>query len=268
MNASVEWLLEFAGATATPAALRDLITSRVATVDGLEPQRSDLADIVVAMVLEAQKHPDSDHLSVTRVDDGSGDVLDVVCGAPNVRAGAKYPFARTGVTLPGGLRIERRKIRGAVSNGMLCSARELNLGDDHEGILELQTSASPGTPFLEAYPSGDYTLDIDIAPNRPDLLSHLGLAREVAAALGGRAKFVAPPGAEAVPIPAIEEHAAGTRTGTTGGITVRVDDGEGVRAFNGAVIRGVKVGPSPDWLVKRLASVGARSSNNVVDATN
>lgn len=268
MKASVEWLRELSGTEVTPVEMRDLITSRVATVDALEPLREDLSSIVVAHVVEAGRHPDSDHLSVTRVDDGSGEILDVVCGAPNVRAGRRYPFARTGTVMPDGLKIERRKIRGQVSNGMLCSAHELKLGAVQEGLMELDTDAAPGTPFLHAYPAGDYRLDIDVAPNRPDLLSHLGVARELAAAVGTKARFALPPDAESVPNPEIVEHPPGTREGVTGGVTVRVEDAEGVRAFNGVVIRGVKIGPSPDWLQRRLIAVGSRPINNVVDATN
>ncbi len=107
-----------------------------------------------------------------------------ICGAPNVAAGVRYPFAPVGTTMPNGMKIERRKIRGRISNGMLCSARELGLGADHEGILALSTDAAPGTPLLEALPLGDVRLVVDVMPNRPDLLSHQGLAREIAAATG------------------------------------------------------------------------------------
>src|SRR5689334_457941 len=137
MNVSYEWLKAFVPFDASPARIRDLITSRVATVDELAPLRTDLSPIVVARVVEAAPHPDSDHLHVTKVDAGTGELLDVVCGAANVKAGKLYPFAATGTVMPNGMKIERRKIRGALSNGMLCSARELALGDDHAGILEL-----------------------------------------------------------------------------------------------------------------------------------
>ena len=183
MNVSYEWLRAFVPFHETPAKLRDLITSRVATVDELVPLRADLAPIVIARVVEAVPHPDSDHLWVTRVDDGSGTLLDVVCGAPNVQAGKLYPFAPSGTTMPNGMKIERRRIRGQTSNGMLCSARELGLGEDQEGILELSVEATPGTPLLKVMPAGDARLVIDVMPNRPDLLSHLGVAREIAAAV-------------------------------------------------------------------------------------
>src|SRR6185503_15942406 len=118
-----------------------------------------------------------------------GAPLEVVCGAPNVQAGKKYPFAPAGSTLPGGLKLDRRKIRGIESNGMLCSAKELGLGADQGGILELDTPAPPGTPFLEAIPVSDEQIVIDVSANRPDLLGHKGVAREVAVGLGATVKL-------------------------------------------------------------------------------
>jgi phenylalanyl-tRNA synthetase beta chain len=184
MNVSYAWLKTFVDFDLASRALRDLLTRRVVTVDEVVPLRTDLSPIVIGHVVECARHPDSDHLSVTKVDAGTGELIDVVCGAPNVKAGKRYPFAPVGTTMPNGMKVERRKIRGAVSAGMLCSARELGLGDEHEGIMELDVDAPPGTPFLEALPVGDTRLVLDVAPSRPDLLSHLGVAREIAAALG------------------------------------------------------------------------------------
>ena len=183
MNVSHEWLRALVPHSLTPQQVRDVLTMRVATVDELVPLREDLAPIVIGRVVQAARHPDSDHLWVTKVDAGGPEPLDVVCGAPNVREGALYPFAPTGTTMPGGLKIEKRKIRGQWSNGMLCSARELGLGENHEGILELDVDARPGTRFLAAVPAGDTRIVVDVLPNRPDLLSHLGIARELAAAI-------------------------------------------------------------------------------------
>jgi phenylalanyl-tRNA synthetase beta chain len=261
MNASYNWLKAFVDFDETPEQLRDLITSRVATVDELKALRADLENIVVARVVQEGPHPDSDHLHVTKVDAGTGELLDVVCGAPNVTAGKLYPFAKTGTVMPNGLRIEKRKIRGQTSNGMICSARELNLGDDHEGVMELAIDVPPGTPFLEALPVGDTLIVIDVGANRPDLLSHLGVAREIAA-LTGRKLALPRLGLLAPGIP------PANRTGKAGPLTVKVDDESLVRRFMGVVVRGVKVGPSPKWLVDRLASIGSRSINNVVDASN
>ena len=137
MNISYNWLKDFVDVDLPPARLAEVITSRTATVDAVEALRDDLRQFVVARVVECAPHPDSDHLSVTKVDAGTGELLDVVCGAPNVRAGKLYPFAKTGTKMPAGFTIERRKIRGAVSNGMLCSAREIGLGEEQDGILEL-----------------------------------------------------------------------------------------------------------------------------------
>ena len=285
MLISHEWLRAFVPHTLSPDELRDLITTHVATVDGVERLRADLHSIVVARVVQAARHPNSDHLWVTKVDDGSGELLDVVCGAPNVVEGMLYPFARTGTVLPAGLKIEKRKIRGETSNGMLCSARELGLGEEHDGILALDTlgmDVAPGTPFLDAVPVGDVRYEIDVLANRPDLQSHLGLAREVAALTGaslgdpaelfeldatsGELRFgdgvhgrVPTAGGEAVG----DAYRAGS-----GGAHVQLDDPDGCPRYMGVVIRGLKVGPSPEWLSLRLSALGLRSISNVVDATN
>ena len=262
MNISYEWLRSLVPVSHTANELRDLITAHTAPVDAVLPLRSDLAGVVIARVIEARRHPDSDHLWVTRVDAGGPELVDVVCGAQNVTEGKLYPFAPAGTTLPGGLKLEKRKIRGAMSNGMLCSSRELGLGDDHQGILELQIEATPGMPFLDAVPVGDTRIVIDTPPNRPDLLSHRGVAREIAAVTGAPLRTddarTSPSGA-----PRRAEF-----EGVTGDVTVRLDHPEGAPRYMGAVIRGVKVGASPQWLVERLEAVGSRSINNIVDATN
>lgn len=261
MNASYEWLKSLVPFDLTPAELRDLLTARCATVDEIVPLRADLADVVIGLVVEAGRHPDSDHLWVTKVDAGTGELLDVVCGAQNVQAGRKYPFAPSGSTLPGGLKLERRKIRGAVSNGMLCSARELLLGDDHAGILELTTDAPPGTPFLSAVAVGDTRLVVDVTPNRPDLLSHVGLAREIAAATGvALQRTIVDAG---VPMPQSAPERA-----SAGGVAVELQDANRCPRYMGVVLRGVRIAPSPVWLTERLLAIGVRPISNVVDVTN
>jgi phenylalanyl-tRNA synthetase beta chain len=264
VNASYEWLKAIVPFDLTAEQIRDLITARCCPVDELVRLRADLASVVVGQVVEAGPHPDSDHLWVTKVDAGNGELLDVVCGAPNVKVGAKYPFAAAGTTLPGGLKLEKRKIRGATSNGMLCSAHELALGAEHEGILELTTNLPPGTPFLDAIAVGDTRIVIDVTPNRPDLLSHLGIAREIAAATGGVAQLPSIEGATATIAAAVRS----TSEGASGGVRVKLEDPEGCPRYAGVLIRGVTIGPSPAWLVERLAAVGSRSINNVVDVTN
>jgi phenylalanyl-tRNA synthetase beta chain len=263
MNASYDWLKAFINLDATPQALRDLLTGHTATVEEVVPLRADLAPIVIGRVLEAGRHPDSDHLWLTKVDAG-GDPLEVVCGAPNVVQGALYPFAPVGTTMPNGIKIERRKIRGIYSNGMLCSARELGLGDDHQGILELHIDAKPGTPFLTVMPAGDTRLVIDVGANRPDLLSHLGIARELSVVTGRPWQLPEITGLPA----ALPKAKTTTGSASTAGIEVRVDLDTRTRRYMAAVVRGITVGPSPEWLVKRLDAVGVRSISNVVDATN
>ncbi len=263
MNVSVQWLNAFVSTGLSAPALRDLLTAHTATVEEMIALRADLAPIVIARVVEEAAHPDSDHLHITKVDVGTGELLDVVCGAPNVTAGKLYPFAPTG-TVIGGMKIEKRKIRGQTSNGMLCSARELGLGDDHEGILELDLDAAPGTPFLSVVPVGDTRLVVDVLPNRPDLLSHLGVARELSA-ITGRPLALPEIGVSDVAIP---EPKRFRRAGNAGGIVLHLEDARLASRYMGVVVRGVKVGESPSWLKERLAAIGARSVNNVVDATN
>ena len=263
MNASYDWLRDFTEFDLSPEQLRDVITKRAATVDEVVHLRADLRDVVVGLVVEASPHPDSDHLWVTKVDAGTGELLDVVCGAPNVQVGMRYPFAPSGSTLPGGLKLERRKIRGQTSNGMLCSARELALGTEHDGILPLHTDAAPGTPFLSAWPAGDIRLVVDVLPNRPDLLSHHGLAREIAAYTGAELRM---PEHEHMMMGLSFAHEA--TNGDTAGVRVVLEDPEACPLYTATVIRGVHVGPSPAWLADRLVSVGLRPINNVVDVTN
>lgn len=264
MNVSYEWLKAFVPFTESAAQLRELITAHIATVDELVSLREDLAPIVVARVVHEAAHPDSDHLHVTKVDAGTGTLLDVVCGAANVTAGKLYPFAPTGTTMPNGLKIQKRKIRGQISDGMICSATELKLGDDGEGVMELDIDVPPGTPFRSVYNVGDVRLVVDVGANRPDLLSHLGLAREVAAVTQ---KPFALPKIEGLG-GSIATAVTGENAGTAANVEVQVAEEGLVRRFMGVVIRGVKVGPSPEWLVQRLEAIGSRSINNVVDASN
>ncbi|HEY6088758.1 MAG TPA: phenylalanine--tRNA ligase subunit beta, partial [Gemmatimonadaceae bacterium] len=265
MNASYEWLRALVPFKLSPIELRDLLTSRCATVDDLVTLREDLRDVVIGRVVEVARHPNSDHLWVTKVDAGGEILVDVVCGAANVKVDTLYPFAPVGAVLPGGVKIEKRKIRGETSEGMLCSAKELGLGQDQEGIMALSIAAEPGSRFLDAMPIGDTRLVIDVLPNRPDLLSHEGLAREIAAATG---ETVNRPEIAEEKSYVIRTHTVKATSGKVGDVTVRLEDSDGCVRYAGAVITGLKVGPSPDWLVQRLQSVGSRSINNVVDATN
>ena len=265
MIVSHAWLRAFVPHALSAESLGQLLSAHVATLEGMERTRAELAPFVVAQVVASERIPET-RLSFNRVDDGSGTLQEVVCGAPNVVVGAKYPLARVGTVIPGkgGITIERRRIRGFTSAGMLCSAMELGLGEDHDGILALETDAAPGTPLLDVLAAGDVRLELDVLANRPDLLSQRGVAREVAALTG--VPLEQPPELRA--LPPVPASVVGAREASAAGVTVHVEDAEGCPRYAAAVIRGVRVGPSPDWLRERLDGVGARAINNVVDATN
>jgi phenylalanyl-tRNA synthetase beta chain len=264
VKASLRWLSDLLGAPLDARSALERLPMLGVPVDAVEPLHHDLAQVVIAEVLEVARHPNADRLSLCKVNAG-GPVLSVVCGAKNVTAGRRYPFAAVGTTLPGGMVLERRKIRGEYSEGMLCSASELRLGEDHEGILELETTAAPGTPFLDAVPVADTRLELDVTPNRPDLLSHLGLARDLGAVLGRPVRL--PAFAEPAAAAPRAVRAAGA-AGETAGVRIAIEDAEGCPRLTAAVLRGVTVRQSPPWLRMRLEAAGVRAINNVVDATN
>lgn len=270
MNVSLRWLEAFLRRPLDPKDVVARLAMLGAPVDAVEPLRADLGDIIIGVVDDVQPHPNADRLRVCLVTDGSGTQRHVVCGAPNVTAGKKYPFAPVGATVPTGKdgkpsTMARAKIRGEISEGMLCSARDLALGLDHDGILELNTDAAPGTRLLDAVPLADHRLIVDVTPNRPDLLGHKGVARELAASYSVPFRLPAiPDKTKADILPARR----GTTTGQVGGVEIAIEDTEGCGRFHAALMRGVKVGPSPSWLRERLEAVGERSINNVVDATN
>ncbi len=270
MLLSRRWLEDFLRRPLEISDLSDRLGMLGAPVDAVTPLYQELAAVVVGRVESVERHPDADRLTVCQVSYGGDETITVVCGAPNVTAGKLYPYAKVGTTLPGGLTLEKRKIRGIASNGMLCSARELELGEEHDGILELETNAPPGTPLTEVLDLADHQLEIDVTPNRPDLLGHKGVARELAADLGIQFRLPEIPGAggsanrAAVPAP---QQAQGGE-GQTAGVRIAIDDREGCSRFLAGVVRGVTIGPSPEWLRRRLLAVGLRPINNVVDATN
>jgi len=287
MIVSRRWLEALLGQPLDARDAAERLTVHAAAVDAVVPLHQELGDVLIARVLEVKKHPDADRLSLCLVDAGGGaQPVEVVCGAPNVQAGKIYPYAPVGAVLPGGLKLERKKIRGVESNGMLLSAKELGLGADHSGILELDTAAPPGARFIDAVGIGDHQIVIDVPANRPDLLCHKGVARELGASLGAPVKLPSIPGARERSaataaeggVPAGRSRAsrpsgaAGpsgrVTSGVVDGVEVRLEDAEGAPRYMIAVIRGVKVGPSPAWVVERLTAVGQRPINNVVDATN
>jgi phenylalanyl-tRNA synthetase beta chain len=266
MLASRRWLEAFLRQPIDSRDAADKLAMLGAPVDSITPIGEELAPFVVGLVTDVKPHPNADKLRVTSVDDGSGTPLQVVCGAPNVTAGHRYPLARVGVTMPGpdGFKLKKSKLRGETSEGMLCSARELGLGTEHDGIFTLDTDAAPGTPLLDVLALSDDQLEVDVTPNRPDLLGHKGIARELAIAYNVPYRLPEIAGLASIDLPTPVRYSDET---TVGGIRLAIAD-RGCDRFLAAVIRGIKVGPSPDWLVERIEAVGLRSINNVVDVTN
>jgi phenylalanyl-tRNA synthetase beta chain len=233
-------------------------------VEDVQITGAALEGIVVGHILTREKHPDADKLWVTTVDvagnnlgdDGNPAPLQIVCGAQNFVAGDKVPVALVGATLPDGNTIKKAKMRGIESRGMNCSARELGLGDDHAGLLILHPDAPVGVPIAEHLGLSDTVIDLEITPNRPDCMSMLGVAREVGAVYATPYAI----GRE-VPVPPVGEL-------TSRLVQVSIDDPERCPRYTARVIKGVKIGPSPDWLAERVRAAGARSINNIVDVTN
>ncbi|MEZ4586091.1 MAG: phenylalanine--tRNA ligase subunit beta [Gemmatimonadales bacterium] len=264
MKVSRRWLEDFLKRPLSIADLRGRLAMLGAPVDAVESLAGELAPVVVGLVEAAEPHPNADRLRVCQVAIGGGERRQVVTGAPNVEAGRRYPFAGVGVTLPNGLTLEKRKLRGEISEGMLCSEIELGLGADADGLMTLETEADPGTPLVDVLGLDDDRLELDLAPVRGDLLGHKGIARELAASLGVIARLPVVPDApaELPPFRRSETPLA------AGGVEIRIAPGSAGRRFTAAVIEGVTVGPSPAWLARRLEAVGQRPINNVVDVTN
>jgi len=193
-------------------------------VDGIEREGEGLDGVVIAEVVDVGKHPDADRLSVCKVNDGSGDLVDVVCGAPNVVKGMKSPLARPGVKLPNGLKLRKSKIRGVVSNGMLCSAVELGLGDESDGIITLPDDAEVGSALTDYLGLPDAVIDLDLTPNRGDCFSVLGIARDVSALTATDMKS---PDIDSVPATIEDTH------------PVELGAPEGCPRFAGRVIRNI-----------------------------
>ena len=256
MKFTLGWLKTHLDTSASLREIADMLTAIGLELEGIEDRAEKLRPFIVAYVVEAKQHPDADRLRVCLVDTGT-EKLQVVCGAPNARTGMKGVFARSGTTIPGtGLELKKSSIRGQESNGMLCSAREMGLGDDHSGILDLPADAPVGKPFASVLGLDDPVIDIAITPNRADCLGVRGIARDLAAAGLGALK------------PRTVEPVAGKFKSPVG---VAFDFPQAANAcpyFVGRVIRGVKNGPSPKWLQDRLTAVGLRPISALVDITN
>jgi phenylalanyl-tRNA synthetase beta chain len=249
----LSWLREYVEVDLEPEALADRLTLLGMEVQSLERWGADWRDVVVGELLAVDKHPRADRLSLTRVSVGSGEPLEIVCGATNIAVGQRVPVALPGAVLPGGRVIERTEKMGVASNGMLCSGDELRLTADGEGILILPDTAPLGTPLVDLY--GDWVLDVDVKPNRGDALSMLGLAREVSAVNGSPVRF--PDSEPPEDGPPVEDRLA-----------VVVEEPDLCPRFVGRWVAGVRVAPSPDVVQARLLAAGVRPISNVVDASN
>ncbi len=262
MKLSYNWLKDYLEFDLTPQQIADAMTDIGIEVDSVEEQEEipgGLAGVVVAEVLECVPHPDSDHLHVTKVDDGSPEPVTVVCGAPNVAAGQKVLFARIGTVLPGDFKIKKSKIRGVESFGMICAEDELGIGEDHSGIMVLPAEAVVGTPAKEyLHLKTEAVIEYEITANRVDASSHIGVARDLYAWMR----------LNDIPCtfkyPSIEAWKPGEGTA----VPIDVQDPSAAPRYCGITLKGVKVGPSPEWLRKRLLAIGLRPIDNVVDVSN
>ena len=257
MKFSVNWLREFVDLPPSVDALAELLTLAGVEIEGTERRGANIDKVVVAQINASTQHPNADRLTVCEVDDGSGIKRQIVCGATNYKVGDKVSLALPGVMLPNGLQIQKSKLRGVESEGMLCSAKELGLGEDASGLLILSPDAKIGALIADLFPA-DTILDVEITPNRGDLLSHFGLAREIAALTN---KIVGQP----LRLPK-QAKAGGAPTLQRQGVSISA-----LREcpfYSARKIGNLKVAPSPAWLRAKIESVGIRSINNIVDISN
>ena len=256
MRVPLSWLREYTDVDVDAATIAEGLTISSAEVPTIERRGpADTALFVVGRVLEADKHPNADRLQLCKVDVGEGAPAQIVCGAWNFGPGATVAVARPGATLPNGLTLERRELRGEMSEGMILAEDEVDLGTDHAGIMLLDAEHEPGTPLAEVLPLADTVLEIETGYNRPDLTSIYGIAREVSALLDVPLAHM--PGVQdSGPVPNDEV------------VDVRIEDFERCPRYIGRLFRDVRVGDSPHWLRARLLGAGMRPISNVVDVTN
>jgi len=254
MKIAESWLREWVNPELDTEALAHQLTMLGHEVDGISIEGAGLDGVVVAEVVEFAKHPDADRLSVCKVSNGNGDLIDIVCGAGNLFTGMKTPLAAPGVTLPNGLKLRKSRIRGVVSNGMLCSAIELGLGEESDGIISLPADAPVGAALADYLNLPDAVIDLDLTPNRGDCFSVLGIARDVAALTGAELKNTKVDGVVAT----IKDQ-----------LEIELLEPAGCPVFAGRVIRGIDPDArSPLWMVERLRRSGLREIHPVVDISN
>ncbi len=254
MKITYNWLKEYVDFAWDWPELAERLTMAGLEFEGVEDLGARYEGVVIGRVNTCCPHGNAERLTVCQVDVGTG-VNTIVCGAPNVAAGQTVAVALPGTTLPGGMQIKKAKIRGVSSEGMLCAEDELGLGDNHDGIVVLDEDFSVGTPFAEATGLGDVVIDFEVTPNRPDCLSILGIAREVHALTGNPLRF-----------PNRQVPESGPATAED--VRIDIEAPDDCPRYVGRIVRGVEVGPSPEWLQRRLQAVGQRPINNIVDITN
>ncbi len=255
MNVTLSWLKDYIDFKFSPSELADRLTMLGIEVETVKELGTGLEGVVVGKVSAVGPHPNADKLVLCQVEVGEAEELRIVCGAPNVREGMFAPVATVGVTLPIGLTIKAAKLRGEVSQGMLCSEKELGLSEEAAGLMELAADISPGTSLVAALGLDDVMFELEITPNRPDCLSLIGVAREVRAETGNALKL---------PAVDLQENETDIRSLTS----VTIDAPDLCPRYAARVIQGVKIGESPAWLRQRLESVGIGVINNIVDITN
>ncbi|MDD9371596.1 MAG: phenylalanine--tRNA ligase beta subunit-related protein, partial [Acidimicrobiales bacterium] len=256
MKVLLSWLRDFAPIEGDPVALGEQMSDLGMAVEQLDVLGEGLDGIVVAEVLATRPHPNADKIQLVDVDAGDGEALQIACGAFNMAVGDLVPLATLGTTMPNGMEIGRRKMRGEWSNGMLCSARELGLGGDHAGIHILPAGLPVGVPFVEAMGiESDALYDLEINPNRPDAMSVAGVARDLAARLG--VPFTLPdPTVDEVPPAGLDD------------VSIEIEAPDLCGRFVARVLRGVAVGESDPAIARRLTLLGMRPINSLVDASN
>ncbi|MBM3325613.1 MAG: phenylalanine--tRNA ligase subunit beta, partial [Calditrichaeota bacterium] len=262
MRLSYTWLREFIDFPHSPEELSGILTGLGHTVDGIEAVGAKWTQVVVGKALECKPIAGSDHLKECYVTTGGAPLVSV-CGAPNVAAGQTVPLALPGATLPGGFIVRERKMRGILSQGVICSERELGLSDDHKGILVLPNDLPLGAPLEQYLGLKDWIYDLDLTFSRPDCLSHLGIARDVAA------KLRLPLRLPDIGSLAVETtNGRGAAQAAADYLTVNIESPEYCPRYSARLLRAVKIHPSPLWLQERLRNLGVRTISNVVDATN
>ena len=272
MNISYKWLKRYIDFSLSPKELAAALTSlglECDQVEEVESIKGGLRGIVIGKVLTCEEHPNSDHLHITTVDLGNGNIQQIVCGAPNVAAGQTVVVATVGCTLYDGdkeFQIKKSKIRGVESNGMICAEDEIGIGESHDGIMVLPDAVAPGTPAAEYFNvESDYCLEVELTPNRVDAASHYGVARDMKA-LFTRENFEKGENKDIeLCLPSVEAFKSDKAEGA---VSITVEDTQGAPRYSGITIRGVEVKESPEWLRNLLITIGQRPINNIVDITN